>query len=70
MCTRGFLSSEEAIGLGGHPHSAGQAEGNRWYVIEGVFRDLLRIMEARYPIFSRGRFMMTGKDGLWWRPRR
>lgn len=31
-------------------------------VIDGVFRDLPRILEERYPIFSRGRFMMTGKD--------
>jgi len=31
-------------------------------VIDGVFRDLPRILEEKYPIFSRGRFMMTGKD--------
>jgi len=31
-------------------------------VIDGVFRDLPRILDERYPIFSRGRFMMTGKD--------
>jgi len=31
-------------------------------VIDGVCRDLPTILEERYPIFSRGRFMMTGKD--------
>ena len=31
-------------------------------VIEGVFRDMPTILEEGYPIFSRGRFMMTGKD--------
>lgn len=31
-------------------------------VIDGVCRDIHKIRELRYPIFSRGRFMMTGKD--------
>ena len=31
-------------------------------VIDGVCRDLPRVLEVRYPIFSRGRFMSTGKD--------
>jgi len=31
-------------------------------VIDGVCRDLPRILEVRYPIFTRGRFMVTGKD--------
>ena len=31
-------------------------------VIDGVCRDLPTILEEKYPIFSRGRFMMTGKD--------
>lgn len=31
-------------------------------VIDGVCRDLPRILETKYPIFTRGRFMMTGKD--------
>jgi len=31
-------------------------------VIDGVFRDVPTILEERYPIFSRGRFMMTGKE--------
>ena len=31
-------------------------------VIDGVCRDLPRILEERYPIFTRGSFMMTGKD--------
>lgn len=31
-------------------------------VIDGVCRDVLRIRELRYPIFTRGCFMMTGKN--------
>jgi regulator of RNase E activity RraA len=31
-------------------------------VIDGVCRDIRRIKELQYPVFSRGRFMMTGKD--------
>ncbi|MBN2568306.1 MAG: RraA family protein [Deltaproteobacteria bacterium] len=31
-------------------------------VIDGVCRDLPRILEERYPIFTCGSFMMTGKD--------
>ena len=31
-------------------------------VIDGVCRDVTGILEERYPIFTRGRFMMTGKD--------
>ncbi|HZU08243.1 MAG TPA: RraA family protein [Chloroflexota bacterium] len=31
-------------------------------VIDGVCRDVARALELKYPIFSRGRFMMTGKD--------
>jgi regulator of RNase E activity RraA len=31
-------------------------------VIDGVCRDVHRALDLRYPIFSRGRFMRTGKD--------
>ena len=31
-------------------------------VIDGVCRDIPRILETKYPIFTRGRFMVTGKD--------
>jgi regulator of RNase E activity RraA len=31
-------------------------------VIDGVCRDLPRILELKYPIFTRGRLMVTGKD--------
>lgn len=31
-------------------------------VIDGVCRDIPFILEEKYPIFTRGRFMMTGKD--------
>jgi 4-hydroxy-4-methyl-2-oxoglutarate aldolase len=31
-------------------------------VIEGVCRDVPNIIKEQYPLFSRGRFMMTGKD--------
>jgi regulator of RNase E activity RraA len=31
-------------------------------VIDGVCRDIERVSELRYPLFSRGHFMVTGKD--------
>src|SRR4029079_10223657 len=31
-------------------------------VIDGVSRDVQRALELGYPIYSRGRFMRTGKD--------
>jgi regulator of RNase E activity RraA len=31
-------------------------------VIDGVCRDVPNILREQYPVFSRGRFMMTGKD--------
>jgi 4-hydroxy-4-methyl-2-oxoglutarate aldolase len=31
-------------------------------VIDGVCRDVPNIIKEQYPLFSRGRFMMTGKD--------
>ena len=31
-------------------------------VIDGVCRDVPGIMEEQYPVFTRGKFMMTGKD--------
>ncbi len=31
-------------------------------VIDGVCRDIPTVLKEKYPIFSRGRFMMTGKD--------
>jgi regulator of RNase E activity RraA len=31
-------------------------------VIDGVCRDVPNILKEQYPLFSRGRFMMTGKD--------
>ncbi|MCS7094462.1 MAG: RraA family protein [Thaumarchaeota archaeon] len=36
--------------------------GLRGTVIDGVCRDIDVIRAIRYPVFSRGRFMMTGKD--------
>jgi 4-hydroxy-4-methyl-2-oxoglutarate aldolase len=39
-----------------------QKRGVAGTVIDGVCRDLPRILESRYPIFTRGRFMVTGKD--------
>ena len=39
-----------------------QKKGIAGTVIDGVCRDLPRILETGYPIFTRGRFMMTGKD--------
>ena len=38
------------------------AKGISGTVIEGVCRYVPTILEEKYPIFSRGRFMMTGKD--------
>lgn len=31
-------------------------------IIDGVCRDLPKILDLKYPIFTRGRFMVTGKD--------
>jgi len=31
-------------------------------VIDGVCRDVPGILDAQYPVFTRGKFMMTGKD--------
>ncbi len=31
-------------------------------IIDGVCRDVPRIVELKYPIFTRGRYMVTGKD--------
>jgi 4-hydroxy-4-methyl-2-oxoglutarate aldolase len=42
--------------------SYSQKRGFAGTVIDGVCRDLPRILETRYPIFTRGRFMVTGKD--------
>jgi len=39
-----------------------QKRGISGTVIEGVCRDLPRVLELKYPIFTRGRFMVTGKD--------
>jgi 4-hydroxy-4-methyl-2-oxoglutarate aldolase len=39
-----------------------QKRGVAGTVIDGVCRDLPRILETRYPIFTRGRYMVTGKD--------
>lgn len=39
-----------------------KAKGISGTVIDGVCRDVSTILEEKYPIFSRGRFMMTGKD--------
>lgn len=41
---------------------AAQKKGIKGTVIDGVFRDVPRIAELGYPIFARGRFMVTGKD--------
>jgi len=40
----------------------GKMKGIAGTVIDGVCRDIHTIQEEKYPIFSRGRFMMTGKD--------
>jgi len=39
-----------------------QKRGIAGTVIDGVCRDLPRILETGFPIFTRGRFMVTGKD--------
>lgn len=39
-----------------------QKRGIAGTVIDGVCRDLPRIIESKYPIFTRGRLMVTGKD--------
>jgi len=39
-----------------------QKRGVAGTVIDGVCRDLPRILETRYPIYTRGRYMVTGKD--------
>lgn len=39
-----------------------QKRGFAGTVIDGVCRDLPRILETKFPIFTRGRFMVTGKD--------
>jgi 4-hydroxy-4-methyl-2-oxoglutarate aldolase len=39
-----------------------QKRGIAGTVIDGVCRDLPRILDAKYPIFTRGRLMVTGKD--------
>jgi regulator of RNase E activity RraA len=39
-----------------------QKRGIAGTVIDGVCRDLPRILESRYPIYTRGRFMVTGKE--------
>jgi 4-hydroxy-4-methyl-2-oxoglutarate aldolase len=39
-----------------------QKRGIAGTVIDGVCRDLPRILEEKYPIFTRGRLMATGKD--------
>ncbi len=39
-----------------------QKRGVAGTVIDGVCRDLPRILETKYPIFTRGRYMVTGKD--------
>ncbi|MDH4265950.1 MAG: RraA family protein [Deltaproteobacteria bacterium] len=39
-----------------------QRKGIHGTVIDGVCRDVPNILKEKYPIFTRGRFMMTGKD--------
>jgi 4-hydroxy-4-methyl-2-oxoglutarate aldolase len=39
-----------------------QKRGIAGTVIDGVCRDLPRILECKYPIFTRGGYMVTGKD--------
>jgi regulator of RNase E activity RraA len=39
-----------------------QKRGIAGTVIDGVCRDLPRILASKYPIFTRGRLMITGKD--------
>ena len=42
--------------------TSAELKGAAGTVIDGVCRDVTGILEQRYPIFTRGRFMMTGKD--------
>ncbi|MDP2267958.1 MAG: RraA family protein, partial [Deltaproteobacteria bacterium] len=39
-----------------------QKRGIAGTVIDGVCRDLPRVLSVRYPLFTKGRFMVTGKD--------
>ncbi|MFH1383310.1 MAG: RraA family protein [Chloroflexota bacterium] len=39
-----------------------KARGISGTVIDGVCRDIPIVLKEKYPIFSRGKFMMTGKD--------
>src|SRR5574340_355155 len=39
-----------------------QKRGIAGTVIDGVCRDLPRVLASQYPMFTRGRFMVTGKD--------
>jgi len=39
-----------------------QKKGIAGTVIDGICRDLPRILALKYPIFTRGRWMVTGKD--------
>ena len=39
-----------------------QKRGIAGTIIDGVCRDLPRVLESKYPIFTRGRLMVTGKD--------
>lgn len=41
---------------------AAQKKGIEGTVIDGVCRDIPRIVESGYPMFTRGKFMVTGKD--------
>lgn len=41
-----------------------QMRGIAGTVIDGVCRDIPGISKTRYPIFARGRFMVTGKDRM------
>ena len=49
-------------GLGRHPHRGRGQRGIAGTVIDGVCRDVRRALELGYPVFSRGRYMRTGKD--------
>lgn len=42
--------------------TSAELKGAAGTVIDGVCRDVTGILEQRYPIFTRGKFMMTGKD--------
>ena len=41
---------------------AAKSQGLSGTVIDGVCRDVPTILKEKHPVFSRGRFMMTGKD--------